>query len=172
MRAAGEADFAEFVASSSVRLFRAAYALCGDAGLAQDAVQAALTSAYLSWARVRAAENPEAYVRRMVINQLLGWRRRKAWRVERSYGDVPDTALASHEDRVVDVDAVWRALATLPPRQRAVLVLRFYEDMTEADIADALGIRAGTVKSQASAALARLRREVGEDVLMREGGVR
>lgn len=172
MRTEDEADFAEFVASSSARLFRAAYALCGDSALAQDAVQAALTSAYLSWARVRAAENPEAYVRRMAVNQLLGWRRRKAWHVERSYGDVPDTALTSHEERVADVDAVWRALATLPPRQRAVLVLRYYEDMTEADIADTLGIRPGTVKSQASAALGRLRRAVGDDVLMREGELR
>jgi RNA polymerase sigma-70 factor (sigma-E family) len=172
MRAQDEADFAEFVASSSVRLFRSAYALCGDAALAQDAVQASLTSAFLAWRRVRGADSPEAYVRRMVVNQLFGWRRRKGWSVEQSYAAVPDAPLASHEQRVVDSDAVWRALATLPARQRAVLVLRYYEDMTEADIAATLGIRAGTVKSQAAAALAHLRRGLGQDVLVSEGELR
>ena len=167
MRAQDEAEYAELVTALSTRLFHTAYAVCRDRAVAEDAVQSALTTAYLSWRRVRAADSPEAYLRRMVLNQLFSWRRRAAWRNEESRAEVPDRAGASHEDQVVAHDEVWQALSALPPRQRAVVVLRYYEDLTEAQIAEALGIRPGTVKSQTSAAMAHLRRELPDDVYAR-----
>jgi RNA polymerase sigma-70 factor (sigma-E family) len=167
MRARYEQEFVDFATATAARLFRSAYALCGDHQTAEDAVQAALTSACVSWQRVRGADSPEAYVRRMVINQLLGWRRRKSWRLESLSGSVPDTGRESHEQNVADSDLVWRALAGLPPQQRAVLVLRYYEDLSEAEIAEVLGIRSGTVKSQASAAMAHLRRDLDAETFVR-----
>ena len=167
MRAQDEAEYAEVVAALSARLFHTAYAVCRDRAVAEDAVQSALTTAYLSWRRVRAADSPEAYLRRMVLNQLFSWRRRAAWRNEEPRAEVPDRAGTSHEDQVVAHDEVWRALSALPPRQRAVVVLRYYEDLTEAQIAEALGIRPGTVKSQTSAAMAHLRRALPDDVYAR-----
>jgi RNA polymerase sigma-70 factor (sigma-E family) len=167
MRTKDEAEYAELVAAVSTRLFHTAYAVCRSRTVAEDAVQSALTNAYLSWRRVRAADNPEAYLRRMVLNQLFSWRRRASWRAEESRAEVPDTLGASHEDAVVAHDEVWRALAALPARQRAVVVLRYYEDLSEAQTAEALAIRPGTVKSQTSAAMARLRRELHDDVYAR-----
>jgi len=172
MRARDEQEFVEFATAAGGRLFRGAYALCGDRQTAEDAVQAALTSACVSWRRVRAADSPEAYVRRIMINQLLGWRRRKSWRVESVRGSVPEVGSESHEDRVADSDVVWRALAALPAQQRAVMVLRYYEDQSEAQIAEVLGIRPGTVKSQASAAMAHLRRSLDAETFARGGEAR
>jgi RNA polymerase sigma-70 factor (sigma-E family) len=157
MRAQDEADFAAFVTGVSARLFRTAYAMCGDRQLAEDAVQSALTSACVSWRRVRGARSPEAYVRRIVVNEVLRSRRRKSWRSERLFAAVPDRALDTQNDGFLAHDAAWQLLGTLPPRQRAVLVLRYYEDLSEREIADVLGIRPGTVKSQASAGLEHLR---------------
>jgi RNA polymerase sigma factor (sigma-70 family) len=102
----------------------------------------------------------------MVINQLLGWRRRKSWRLESLQRHVPDPGRESHEDKVADSDLVWRALAGLPPQQRAVLVLRYYEDLSEAEIAEVLGVRSGTVKSHASAAMAHLRRNLDTETFV------
>jgi RNA polymerase sigma-70 factor (sigma-E family) len=167
MRSEDEAEYAELVAAVSTRLFHTAYAVCRDRAVAEDAVQSALTTAYMSWRRVRAADSPEAYLRRMVLNQLFSWRRRASWRAEEPRAEVPDTGGASHEDSVATHDEVWRALAALPARQRAVVVLRYYEDLSEAQIANALAIRPGTVKSQTSAAMARLRRELQDDVYAR-----
>ena len=93
----------------------------------------------------------------MLVNEVLGWRRHRWWAAKRPYAEVPDAPLDSHDTRVVDSDVVWSALRTLPARQRAVLVLRYYDDLSEQQIADTLGIRPGTVKSQASAGLADLR---------------
>ncbi len=158
MRPDLEGDFEGFVAAVSDKLFRTAYAITRDHQLAEDAVQSALASAYSKWRRVSRVDQPEAYVRRMVVNEVLGWRRRRSsW--ERPVGDAPErVGDPSPEDRIVDTDAVWTALSELPARQRAVVVLRYYEHLSEAEIADVLGIRPGTVKSQASAALANLRR--------------
>jgi RNA polymerase sigma-70 factor (sigma-E family) len=167
MRARDEREFVEFATATAARLFRGAYALCGDRQTAEDAVQAALTSACVSWRRVQRADSPEAYVRRMVINQLLGWRRRKSWRLESLRDSVPDAGRESHEDKVADTDLMWRALAGLPAQQRAVMVLRYYEDLSEAEIAEVLGIRPGTVKSQASAAMAHLRRDLDTETSAR-----
>lgn len=163
MRAEDEAEFAELVALLSHRLHRLAYAVCGDRPLAEDAVQSALVSAYRTWPRVRDADSPEAYLRTMVVNQLLSWRRRKSWaRTTFQSGGPGEPSQASHEDEYLEQQRIWSALADLPTRRRAVIVLRYYEDMTEADIAQTLGIRPGTVKSQTSAAMAQLRIALGD----------
>jgi RNA polymerase sigma-70 factor (sigma-E family) len=162
VRQQSETEFAEFFTATWPRLFRTALALTGDESQAEDALQSAYAKAYASWTRVRGADHPEAYVRRMAVNEVLGVRRRGWWRSERANttptppepparGTVPADALA-------DRDEMWTALQALPPRQRAVLVLRYYEDLSEQQIAAALGCSVGTVKSQASAALASLRR--------------
>jgi RNA polymerase sigma-70 factor (sigma-E family) len=170
MRADDEQDFTEFVSVSSARLFRTAYAVCGDHQLAEDAVQSALVSAYRSWPRVRATDSPEAYVRRIVINQLFSWRRRRAARGEVLRGSVPERPAAqSPQDRVVESDHVWQMLRTLSPRQRAVVVLRYVEDLSEEETARALGIRPGTVKSQASTAFAHLRRRLEHGYVTAKG---
>ena len=126
-------------------------------------MQSALVKAYRTWPRVRDADSPEAYLRRMVVNQLLSWRRRKSWSTTSTTGSAIEPSRASHENEVVEHQLVWSAVGDLPPRQRAVIVLRYYEGMTEADIAETLRIRPGTVKSQASAAMARLRAVLGDE---------
>ena len=166
------AEFAEFFEASWAGTFRRAYALTGDYQLAEDAAQSAYAKAYRSWQRVRAADDPAAYVRRMATNEVLSGWRRLSWRAERLTDRVRDTGNPSHEEEVVDSDEVWNAILSLPPRQRAIVVLRYYEDLSEQDLAKTLGIRPGSVKSQASAALASLRRRLRTDELELEGGSR
>jgi RNA polymerase sigma-70 factor (sigma-E family) len=169
MREADEVDYAEFYASAWPRLFRVTYAICGDVGQAEDATQCALAKAYASWRRVRSAQAPEAYVRRMAVNEVLGVRRRGWWRLERS-GRLPEREVGgSPEQEVVDRAELWEGVLSLAPRQRAVLVLRYYEDLSEQQIADALHCSRGTVKSQASDALATLRRRYAASDLVAEG---
>jgi RNA polymerase sigma-70 factor (sigma-E family) len=152
-------DFDEFFRATWPRLFRTAYAVAGDAASAEDALQGAYAKAYASWWRVRRTEHPEAYVRRIVVNEILGTRRHGWWQRERPHASPePPGSVASPELGVIEHDAVWTAVLGLPPRQRAVIVLRYYEDLSEEQIADVLGCTRGTVKSQASAALANLRR--------------
>ncbi len=165
----GPDDFAEFFASTWPRAYRIAYAVAGDAGRAEDACQAAFARAYVSWRRVRAADRPEAYVRRMVLNEVLDQRRRAWRRHEQSHAEpglvqrreVSESDLTGYQ--VTDREALWAAVATLPPRQRAVIVLRYYEDLSEREIADVLSCSSGTVKSQASRALAALRRHAADE---------
>ncbi len=156
---AENADFDEFFRATWARLYRTAYAVAGDAGSAEDALQTAYAKAYASWRRVRATDHPEAYVRRIVVNEILGTRRRGWWQRERPQPIHEDHGSAdSLETDIVDRDAVWTAVQALPVRQRAVIVLRYYEDLSEEQIAEVLGCSRGTVKSQASAALTNLRR--------------
>jgi RNA polymerase sigma-70 factor (sigma-E family) len=155
MRAEEEAEFSELAAAVSHRLLCMAYAVCGDRQLAEDAVQSVWVSAYRTWPRVRDVNHTEAYLRRMVVNQLMSWRRRKSWAM--TTARVVEPSRESHENGVVEQQLVWSAVGQLPRRQRAVIVLRYYEGMSEADIAETLGIRPGTVKSAASAAMVRLR---------------
>lgn len=158
MRRAEEDAYTDFYTSAWPGLFRLTYAISGDAGEAEDAVQSAMTKAYVSWHRVSSARHPEAYVRKMAVNEVLRVRRRSWWRSERS-GQVPDTGgISSSEVMFVDRADLWAELLSLAPRQRAVLVLRYYEDLSERQIAEVLGCSRGTVKSQASDALATLRR--------------
>jgi RNA polymerase sigma-70 factor (sigma-E family) len=156
------AEFDEFFRATWPRLYRTAYAVAGDAAAAEDALQAAYARAFASWRRVRSAEHPEAYVRRIVVNEVIGTRRRGWWRRERPTDRVESAAaVPSPEGGVAERDRLWRAVLELPPRQRAVVVLRYYEDLSEEEIAQTLGCSRGTVKSQASAALTRLRQHAG-----------
>jgi RNA polymerase sigma-70 factor (sigma-E family) len=164
---ADEQEFAEFFRASWARLYRVALAVAGDQRTAEDDLQAALAKVYAAWDRVRRADHPDAYVRRIVLHEVLGGRRHGFLKRERPSAEVTSSAtVASPEGELVERDAVWAAVRALPPRQRAVVVLRYYEDLSEAEIADALGCSRGTVKSQASAALAALRRAVPD--LVRE----
>jgi RNA polymerase sigma-70 factor (sigma-E family) len=152
-------EFVAFFGEAWPRLYRTALAITADPGAAEDALQSSFAKAYAAWARVRRADHPEAYVRRMVVNEILGARRYGWRRRERPHERIePPGAVPSPEQGVVDRDAVWSAVQELPVRQRAVIVLRYYEDLSEAEIAATLGCSRGTVKSQASAALANLRR--------------
>ena len=159
MKAEHEEAFGLFVAARSRHLLQTAYLLTGDRHRAEDLLQTALTRAYLRWDRI-ASDDPEGYVRRILANAHIDWWRRKPWR-EQPTDVLPETALPDASGAVEVRDAVLTALAGLPRRQRAVVVLRYYEDLSEAEIAQTLGCSAGTVKSAASRAMARLRDDPG-----------
>ena len=150
-------DFAEFVAARWTSLYRLAYLLAASPTGAEDLLQTTLEKAYVSWSRIGRMEHPEAYVRRMLATTLVSSRRR-AWRAEQPFGTIPERAGESAELPVLDRAVLWPLVCALPDRQRAVIVLRYYEDLSEAEIAEALGCARGTVKSQASAAVVALRR--------------
>ncbi len=143
-----------YVRERTPALLRYALALCGDHATAEDLVQGALARAYRHWGRI--GDDPDAYVRRAVLNAHLNrWTR--LLRREAVRDVLPETASADRTSDVDDRDALWRALGTLPPRQRAVLVLRYLEGLDERATAACMGTSVGTVKSQASKALASLR---------------
>lgn len=150
-------EFADFVAARWTSLYRLAYLLAASSTGAEDLLQTTLEKAYVNWARIGRMEYAEAYVRRMLATTLISSRRR-AWTREQPWGDVPETLRESEEIPVLDRSLLWPLVCALPARQRAVIVLRYYEDLSEAQIADALGCAPGTVKSQASAAMGALRR--------------
>jgi RNA polymerase sigma-70 factor (sigma-E family) len=158
------AEFAEFAAARASALHRAAYLMVGDVQLAQDLVQEALTKTYVAWPRLRDTGKAEAYCRKAITTTAISWFRRKGWNNERPTEVLPDAPTATAVDSVAERDRVWMALRSLPPRQRATIVLRFYEDLSEAQTAEILDCRPGTVKSQVSAALAKLRDALGEHV--------
>ncbi|HWD82991.1 MAG TPA: SigE family RNA polymerase sigma factor [Kribbella sp.] len=159
--------FAEFATSRHAALFRYAYLLAGDRGLADDLVQEALIKTYVSWHRLRDPANAEAYTRRAITTTAIGWWRRKSWHAERPNDDVPDRPVTG-DDSTARI-WLWHELQRLPPRQRAALVLRYYEDLTEVQTADVLGCSVGTVKSQVSDALKKLRVRLGSDVVLKAG---
>jgi RNA polymerase sigma-70 factor (sigma-E family) len=143
--------FDAFVRARLPHLLRLGRALTGSEHAAADLVQDALERSLMRWSRIE-SDDPEGYVRRvMVTRNISAWRR---VRRERLIADVPET---SYDDPQAD-PALWAALAKLPPRQRAVIALRYYEDLTEAQIAAVLGCARGTVKSQSAAAIGALRR--------------
>jgi RNA polymerase sigma-70 factor (sigma-E family) len=144
------------VAARSFALRATAWLLSGDPGRAEDLVQETLARTWQAWPRIRRADNAESYVRKVMVNLNVSWWRRRWWREspQAALPEQPGKDLTGQADLR---DAVRRALAVLPPRQRAVLVLRYYEDWTEAQTAAALGCSVGTVKSQAHRAIARLR---------------
>jgi RNA polymerase sigma-70 factor (sigma-E family) len=153
-----EADFRDFVLIAYQRLVRIAYLLCGDRFEAEDLVQTALARAALVWHRVT-AEGPDAYVRKILLNVFRSSRRRR-WCGEIPVAAVPDRGLPDPASTVEERDILRRALAALPARQRAAVVLRFYEGLAEAETAVVLGCSVGTVKSLTSRGLQRLRREM------------
>ena len=157
------AEFAEFVAARSAALHRAAYVMVGDVGLAQDLVQEALTKTYVAWPRLRDTANAESYTRKAITTTAISWFRRRSWAGEAATGLVPERSSADHAEGVARRTLLWEALQTLPARQRIAIALRYYEDLTEAQTADAMGCAVGTVKSQVSAGLSKLRERLGDD---------
>lgn len=147
-------DFDEFVAARSSALLRTAYLLTRDHALAEDLLQAALTKAWFAWSRVEG--RPEPYVRKILVNTYASWWRRR-WNGEHATDDLPEHARDDHGDGVTTSHDLWTAMERLPRRQRAVVVLRYFEDLSAAETADLLGCSVGTVKSQTSKALAKLR---------------
>ena len=151
-----DADFSAYLEARQAAFLRTAWALTGNPHDAADLVQTAMAKLYLSWDQVRDRGALDAWVRRVMVNEHTSlWRR--AWkRRERSTDLVPEQAVSDVYDDG-GTSALWQVVQELPPRQRAVLVLRYYEELTEAETAQALGISVGTVKSQCSRALATLR---------------
>ena len=172
MGTSADEEFDGFMRGRWPAMVRLAYALTGDAGHAEDLAQAAFARAYASWGRVRRAGNPDAYVRRIVINEHRS-RFRKHRVTEELRSDLTDTAGAASQPGPEGRSELLDALTRLGPRQRAVVVLRYWLDLSEAETAAALGCSVGTVKSQASRALATLRKTTGvpeQDIV--EGGRR
>ena len=155
MRPDSETDFREWVAASRARLRRTAYLLSGDWHLADDLVQEALTRAFASWPRITRRGEPDAYVRKILLNLYLDHRRRPARR-EDARAELPDSAYVGH-DGLGERERVLAALREVAPGQRAVLVLRFWEDLSVEQSAQALGVSTGNIKSQTSRGLEALR---------------
>ncbi len=151
-----DAAYSDYVVGRRGRLYRTAYLLCGDAHRAEDIVQIALAKLYVGWSRAQRADSVDAYVRRMVVNSHLDEVRRPWHRRERA-SDPADLDRVDDEPAADDTDALWTALRGLAPGQRRVVVLRHYWGLSVEETAADLGISPGTVKSQTSDALARLR---------------
>ncbi len=160
MRGSGDAAVQAFVEGRRTALFRSAYLLCGDRHEAEDLVQTALVKVVLGSRRHGRLDHLEAYARRTLINTFIAGRRR-FWRREQPYGELPDGAGES-EDRDTGV-MVRAALRELTPKQRAVLVLRYWEDLSVAETAELLGMRESTVKSHTARGIAALRAVVREE---------
>ena len=158
----GDAEFTEFVHAAWPGLYRTAYLMLGEHQLAEDLVQSALAKTYASWRKVRDPGAAPAYARTVLANTATSWFRRRSWRNERPTETLPERG-AEHDPSTRP--ALVDALARLAPRQRAVVVLRYYDDLSVREVAQALGISEGTVKSQTSDALARLRAVLGDDVV-------
>jgi RNA polymerase sigma-70 factor (sigma-E family) len=153
--------YEEYVAARWNALYRTAYLLTGSHVDAEDLAQTTLVKAYQSWAKVTAAASPDAYVRRILTNTFISTRRPLRVSRERLVDRVPDVAMPDEVDH--ERMRLWPHIVALPPKQRAVVVLRYYEDQSEQQIADALGCSPGTVKSTASAALQSLRARMGNE---------
>jgi RNA polymerase sigma-70 factor (sigma-E family) len=156
---AAEMEFADWMAARQGGLVRTAYLLTGSQHAAEDLVQATLTKLYLAWDRILDHQQVDAYARRALVNEHRSTWRRTSRRPEVLSNALPDEG-REQPSYDGEREAVWRFVQGLPPRQRAVIVLRYYEDLSEAETATLLGISTGTVKSQASRALASLRERV------------
>jgi RNA polymerase sigma-70 factor (sigma-E family) len=160
MKVEQEREFAEYVAARSVALGRTAHLLCGDWHKAEDLVQSVCVRLYAVWPRLRDRNALDAYVRKMLVRVYLNERRRP-WRREHSTDAPPEVPTSGGESGVESRMVLIDALAGLPPRQRAVVVLRYWEDYSLDDAASMLGCSVGTVKSQAARGLATLRERLG-----------
>ncbi|WP_246004737.1 SigE family RNA polymerase sigma factor [Nocardioides marmorisolisilvae] len=155
-------DFESWMAARQHKLLRTAYLLTGDVHTAEDLTQTTLAKVYLAWDRVSAAQSVDAYARKIMVNEHTSmWRR--LWRHRETVTDTSthDVPVAANEYDGVGA-ALWDAVTALPERQRAVVVLRYYEQLSEKEAAEALGVSLGTVKSQASRALDTLRSRLGD----------
>lgn len=163
--------FTAYVAGRRAHLFRAAYLLCGDPHRAEDIVQTALAKLYVAWPRASKADSVDAYVRRVIVNSHLDERRRP-WRREAPTEDERLDRPAPSGVTPEDSDALWTALRTLGPKQRRVVVLRHYWGLSVEETAADLGVSPGTVKSQTSAALEKLRSALLPEATAPRGGRR
>lgn len=153
--------FEEFARARMQALLRYALMLTADEHLAQDLVQETLVRAQLHWRKVVRADHPERYVKRIAVNLYLGWRRGSWTRRTVLVADPVEYGGGDPTARTAERDAVWVLLAGLPRQQRAALVLRYYEELTDTEIAAALGCRVGTVRGYISRAMVTLRAELG-----------
>lgn len=159
--AAHHDEFLDFATARSDQLFRTAWLLCGDWHLAEDLVQTTLGKLYRSWRRVKTADNPDAYARTVLTRSYLSWRRR------RSSGEQPYAVLPEAAERHVDPSlrlTLLAALAELSRKDRTVLVLRFWEDLSVEQTARQMGCSQGAVRNRSQRALARLRARLGDDL--------
>ncbi len=162
-------SFEEYVAASSGRLLRFAYVLCGDRFLAEDLVQDVLSRTHRHWRRIE-TENPDAYLRAALVRAHLSWRRRRM-STEKVLAEPPEPNARSVDftQQLASRDELWSLLANLPRAQRAVMVLRFYEDLDDRRIAEVLGCAPVTVRVHASRALGTLRAGLSRRITQPQG---
>lgn len=153
--------FDQFTRMRLAPLLRFAMMLCTDAGLAEDLVQEVLIKAHAKWAQLEGLDHPEAYVRRMIVNEFVSWRRKWARVVPVAVVEHPEQ-VQDHAEGHAERDALFRRLVRLPARQRAVIVLRYYGGLTDAEIAQELNCPVGTVRSIASRAVSALRLQMSD----------
>ena len=154
-------DFADYVAVRWAALYRTARLLTGQRDDAEDLVQNALITAYGRWQRIRGMDSRDAYVRKVLLNRYLSQQRTRKRRAALSLLTAVPPGPPTDPDVGLDL---WRGIHALPPRQRAIVVLRYYEDLTETDTADVLGCSIGTVKSQCHRALATLKAALADEL--------
>lgn len=152
--------FSEFVENRSHALLRTAYLIVGDHQLAQDLLQEALIKTFMAWPRMRDHERVEAYVRKTIVTTSISWRRRRSFH-ERPSDLLPEGAAADQVEGMATHQILVAHLRGLPPRQRAAIVLRFYEDLSVAQTAEVMGCSPGSVKSHVSLGLGKLRQRLG-----------
>ena len=150
-------EFEEYVSARGQELVRLGFTVSGDYQRAEDLAQIALMQAFRSWRKVRKADDPHYYVRRILINAYLSMARRRSFSEAPTAELDPHRTVPDHATDIVNSDDLWRALATLSARERVVLVLRYYQDLDDRTIADVLGIKPSSVRATASRALATLR---------------
>lgn len=158
-KVARDAEFAAYMAARQPGLLRTAYLLTGDAHTAEDLVQTAFAKLYLSWDKVNRRDSLDGYVRRILVNEHNSLWRRPWKRRESPTGELPEQAAPQPRGRDTDL---WDVVQSLPRKQRAAVVLRYYEELSEAETAEVLGVSVGTVKSQTSRALAAMRARSAE----------
>jgi RNA polymerase sigma-70 factor (sigma-E family) len=151
-------EFEEYVSARGQELVRLGFTVSGDYQRAEDLAQIALMQAFRSWRKVRKADDPHHYVRRILINAYLSMTRRRSFSEAPTAELDPHRTVPDHATDIVNSDDLWRALAALSARERVVLVLRYYQDLDDRTIADVLGIKPSSVRATASRALATLRK--------------
>ena len=163
MRDSDEVAFGDFMAARWAALFRTAYLITGDRHEAEDLLQTSLAKTFVSWRRVRDKGAADAYVRRVMVNTAASrWR---SGRHEQATAVLPDAGHDGGVESATTQVVLWQRISELPPRMRATLVLRYYEDLTEAETAREMGCSVGAVKSQTHHALKRLRSSLGDEML-------
>ena len=151
-------EFEEYVSARGQELVRLGFTVSGDYQRAEDLAQIALMQAFRSWRKVRKADDPHHYVRRILINEYLSMTRRRSFSEAPTADLDPQRTVPDHASDIANSDDLWRALAALTARERVVLVLRYYQDLDDQTIADVLGIKPSSVRATASRAVAALRK--------------